>query len=618
MVYGQVKPSGPTHYDSVRVVCFSIHKVDSTVFIEKGVANIDTASRYFHIYNPAFKSYLLSENLGNMGLASQNMVYQPALSLGFVYGNNSFNPYKTSDKDQLYFYSLLPFTELSFSQGFKKEQMFRVTHLHNVRNKLFMGVNYRINNAPGRDYFRQKASDHTLSVFMYYQTKNKRFGVFGDYIFNSIKNQENGGLTDDTVYLNYRNGSSLFSPQYFLSGASSFYKESAVHIKQYYFLARVDSSKINDTTKIGKRILLGRFIHSFDFSRQKFGFTSATYDGYFPLVMDTSAVADSSIIYQFKNSLEWTNHELNAKDKEVWFRYSAKLTHTYTEIRQMGSMIHFINLIPSVKLGIKPLKNLSVDVAGEYVLMNQYKNDYCLSGLASYGFIFKEKYFGVISLEGYYYHKEADWFYQHYHSRYFNWDNSFQKESILHAGVNYTYKYLKVGVDYFSEWNLVYMDAAQRPDQYVNGRVHVVNAYLFKKFFFWKFEIDNKVVYQFTDKPNLIRKPQLIAMQTYVFSTHLFKKALYFNVGIDLFYNTAYYADAYQPAYQSFYLQNTRKVGNYWNANGFLNLKVKRLRAFLKLSNFLSGAVGYDYFTVPHYPMQDRVFTLGLNWLFHD
>ena len=133
-----------------------------------------------------------------------------------------------------------------------------------------------------------------------------------------------------------------------------------------------------------------------------------------------------------------------------------------------------------------------------------------------------------------------------------------------------------------------------------------------------KFEIDNKVVYQYTDKPNLLRKPQLIAMQSYVFSTHMFKKALFFNIGIDLNYNTSYYANAYQPAYQDFYLQNTAKVGNYLNATAFLNLKIQHVRAFLKLSNFLSGAVGYDDFTVPHYPMQDRVFTLGLTWLLHD
>ena len=135
---------------------------------------------------------------------------------------------------------------------------------------------------------------------------------------------------------------------------------------------------------------------------------------------------------------------------------------------------------------------------------------------------------------------------------------------------------------------------------------------------FWKFEVDNKVVYQYTDKPNLLRKPQLIASQSYVFSTHMFKKALFLQVGVDLTYNTKYYGDAYQPATRSFYLQNKTKVGNYLYADAFLNLKIKRFRIFVQLTNFLSGVIGYDSFTVPHYPMQDRVFKFGVNWLFHD
>jgi hypothetical protein len=622
--YGQKKETGPTHYDSCRVVSFSIHKLDSTIFIENANKNIDTTSRYFHIYDPQYKSYLLSESLGNIGLACQNMVYHPVLNTGFSLGINSHNPYKSSDNDQNYFYSLLPFTDIYFSQGFKKEQAFRVTHFHSVRQKLFMGATYNIINAPGRDYNRQKATDHALSVFMYYQTKNKRYGVFADYLFTSIKNQENGGLITDSSYLNFRNGSSSTIPDYYFAttngpAALSFSKESDVNLKQYYFLVKNDSVKINDSTKTGRKLFLGRFVHSFDFTTQKYGYTADINHAYFPLVpMDSSAIADSFSIYQIKNAIEWTNYELNQKGKQSWFRYSAKITHSYTEIRQAGTKIHFINLIPSLRLDIKPMENLSFDVGGEYVLLNRYKNDFSVSASAAYTFYNKGIYYGSLTLEGNYHLKEPDWFYQNYHSHYFNWDNDFQKESIWYAGLNYTYKNLKAGVDYYNEFNPVYMNAMQRPDQYVNGTMQVFNAYIFKKFVFWKFEIDNKVVYQVTDKPALLRKPALIAMQSYVFSTHMFKKALFLQGGIDLNYNTKYYADGYQFALQQFYLQNTRQVGNYLNATAFLNLKVKRVRIFVKLSNFLSGLISYDNFTVPHYPMPDREFTLGLNWLFHD
>jgi hypothetical protein len=98
----------------------------------------------------------------------------------------------------------------------------------------------------------------------------------------------------------------------------------------------------------------------------------------------------------------------------------------------------------------------------------------------------------------------------------------------------------------------------------------------------------------------------------------MFKKALFANIGIDLNYNTSYLADAYQPATHSYYLQNDRTLGNYLYVDGFINLKVQRFRIFVLLSNALSGLIGYDSFTVPHYPMQDRTFKFGVDWIFHN
>jgi hypothetical protein len=617
--FGQKMETGPTHYDSMRVISFNIHKVDTTVFIENSSSNIDTSSRYFHQYDPIRGTYDFNANIGNISAASQNMVFKPDFTSGFSYGNNSFRPYLGTDIDKNFLYSLLPFTDLYFSSGMKREQVFHVTHLHNVRNKLFMGVIYRIINAPGRDNYHHKTNNHTVSTFMYYQTKNKRYGVFANYLFSKIKNQENGGLNDDTIYLNYRIGKSLTVPEYYLTKAENLIKESSVNLKQYYSFFKKDSIVVNDTTKRLRTFTLGRIIHSFDFMQLKSRFTNGLNAGYFPIIPnDTSLVADSCVYYQINNSLEWTNNETSLEGKPTFFKYSAKVTHAYTEINQLNEHFHFINIIPSVSLSLRPFKNFTVDASGDYVLLNKYKGDYSVAASIAYAFEKREKSYGRISLEVDYHKEEADWFYLHYRSTYFNWDNDFEKEDILHGGLNYTYKKLKLGVDYYNLFNPVYMDASARPNQYLNGVINVFNAYVFKKFLFWKFEIDNKVIYQYTDKPNLLRKPQLIAAQSYVFSTHMFKKALFLQLGVDLTYNNKYYGDAYQPATRSFYIQNTRQVGNYLYADAFLNLKIKRFRIFFQLTNFLSGAIGYDNFTVPHYPMQDRVFKFGVNWLFHD
>ena len=55
-------------------------------------------------------------------------------------------------------------------------------------------------------------------------------------------------------------------------------------------------------------------------------------------------------------------------------------------------------------------------------------------------------------------------------------------------------------------------------------------------------------------------------------------------LGLDIFYFTSYYGDAYMPALGMFYIQNKKQIGNYPFADIFFNFKVKRARVFLKVA----------------------------------
>ncbi|MCK4638509.1 MAG: hypothetical protein KAT33_03750, partial [Bacteroidales bacterium] len=61
-----------------------------------------------------------------------------------------------------------------------------------------------------------------------------------------------------------------------------------------------------------------------------------------------------------------------------------------------------------------------------------------------------------------------------------------------------------------------------------------------------------------------------------------------------------------------------KKIGNYFYADVFLNFKIKRVLFFVKYQHFNAGFSGYNYYTVPHYPMQDAAFKFGISWKFYD
>jgi len=606
--------------DSIKVVGFCIEKIDTTSTPQNYATSIDTAIFGFHNYDPAAKYFVFNANLGNTGQASQNLIFQPHQSTGFSYGLSSFEAYKFNNAQKNNVFSLLPYTNLFWTLGMKREQVFQVSHYHHVRNQVFLGVDYRIINAPGRDNFRQKTNNHSLSVFTYYTTKNKRYGVIVNYIFNRIKVQDNGGLTDDTAYINYRKGENSGGFDVNLKKAETVWNESSVVLKQFVTLSRENEFNKKDSLRPLRKFNLGRILHTLSFTRQRYKFTDENPNfSYYPLIPnDTSATVDSTWFYTLENTLAWTNSEQNANAKDRSLRYFARIKHAYTTVRQLDGSFYISNLIPSLGISVRPYNTLKVDVAGEYVLMDYNQHDFSLNATAKQDFVFNEKNYGSLRLSARYQRAEPAWFYEHFFSKYYQWDYDFAKQSTLNIGLNYSYPRLSVGIDYYNLYNYVYLGADSRPRQYANGAVNVLSAYIFKDFIIGKFRIDNKVVYQYTDKPSLVRKPQLMAMQSYMFTTPMFKKALLAQIGIDLLYNTPYFADSYNPVLGAFVLQNEYKTGNYLDAAVFINLKIQRMRIFVKLSNFLSGLIGYNYFTVPHYPMQDRLFRFGISWRFHD
>jgi hypothetical protein len=145
-----------------------------------------------------------------------------------------------------------------------------------------------------------------------------------------------------------------------------------------------------------------------------------------------------------------------------------------------------------------------------------------------------------------------------------------------------------------------------------------VSVALAKDFRFGKWSFDNRVVYQkVLVGDTVIRLPEFIFNHSFYYNGVFFKGALLSQFGLDIFYNSSYYADAYVPGIREFHLQNNQKIGDYPYVDVFLNFKIKRVRFFLMYQHVTMGLFGYRYYTTPYYPMQDRALKFGLSWIFH-
>ena len=92
-------------------------------------------------------------------------------------------------------------------------------------------------------------------------------------------------------------------------------------------------------------------------------------------------------------------------------------------------------------------------------------------------------------------------------------------------------------------------------------------------------------------------------------------------LGADVRYFSKYDAPAYAPGIQQFHLQSTDnrvEIGGYPIVNVYANLHLKRTRIFAMMYHVNAGMGKANYFLVPHYPINPRLFKIGISWNFYD
>ena len=123
-------------------------------------------------------------------------------------------------------------------------------------------------------------------------------------------------------------------------------------------------------------------------------------------------------------------------------------------------------------------------------------------------------------------------------------------------------------------------------------------------------------VFQHIDDETYLHLPLFMAKQSIYFKFSLFGGKLESNAGIDLRYNTSYYADKYLPEFGLFAYQSETKSGNYPYCDIFVNARIDKCNVFLAFSHPYAGLFGYNYISTPLYPEEGLSLRWGLSWNF--
>ena len=564
-----------------------------------------------------FQKYISKNTLGNNGLAIHDIVYNPFQSgLGFNYSKNNYSSYYYNPHQLKFYNTRTPYTDLFYVMGTKGEQNFKMTFSYNVKKNWNLTADFFRLRSTGI-YDRQTTFENYIALSTNYKSKNNRYWLLGSVIYNGEKNQENGGIKEDSLF-DITKSLEQQALRINLSYATRSQVNRNVYLKQIFNLGK----KSTDTSDIKVIIPESRLILSSTYDDNYLRFEDSQSDmlsGYYSnLYYDSTNTRDSTYFRKIENELEWKRLDNNKHRGLIdLLGVGLSVKHQLEFVRQRDIDTVFNNIIAGAQLYNTYSKHAFWwNLSGNYVANGYNKNDY--QGML----VFRKKLLDSIldiTLKGQNRQQTADFIYSQYRSNNFVWNNHFEK--MQQSGAEISFKINKYHLEVIgavnSYTNVLYFDNYATARQYT-GTVQVFYASLKKDFSLWNWHLNNRITYQKTPDLSVIRLPELVLEHSLYYENDLIKKALHLQIGASVYYSTAYYADAYMPVTGEFYLQNQKKYGNYPFIDFFINAKIKTVRIFFKIDHLNSGLNGGGYILTPGYPYAGRTFKLGLSWKFYD
>lgn len=595
----------------------------------------DTVFSLFNRYRLTDRYSPVNATLGNYGL--------PFYQLGF------FDRVTDPDKFLIaYYYPLVyqperymfmdtqrPFTELLWTFGGPREmaeQTFRVRHSQNVNRFLNIGLDYNVVYSLGQ-YSYQRSEDKDFMLYASYRgTKYKMYFAAG---LNNLKAGENGGINDPAQLAEYdtRDVSVNLGG---LNEAGSMLKNRNLMLVQRYTIGTGAPLPPKDSAAAElprKFRLSGTFSHILliDGNRRTYSDNSPESGFYDSIYINKEITFDSLFARSIRNTVRFDF----TTDTSRKFRFGGGIGFRNELFKYSQIIPVHIDSIPSDTAVWRKDNNVLAGTlfnnigdkfrwvaTGELFLSGYRAGDFSLDGVISKDFDWK-KGRAQWDINGKITNTQPSIWYERWGSNHFEWKNNFGKIFRVDVGTGFSYpgRNAELKLNYAIIDNYTDFDVKALPSQH-SGGLSVASLYLRKELRAWKFHLAGEALLQKSSNKEILDLP-LVTTKSAGYFEHLFQfrktnGQLNTQIGVDVIYHTTYHPYAYMPATGRFYRQEEVETGNYPFINVFLNIKLKRTRIFVMVDHVNSGLMGYDYYMVPAYPQNVRMFRYGLAWTFYD
>ena len=567
---------------------------------------------------------LTSENpfiakFSNSGLAYRNLNLNTDYSFDFISSRQYFKDYFFDNNNAKYYNTYTPFADAYYVNGSKHDQFFDIFFTRNIKKNLNISIQYKIIHSIGA-YQQQESNNNFVILTSNYATKNKRYVALGNYFYNRMKVQENGGLVYNLDFTEVANRSRSLDSVNLNSdnNAINRVKESGFYLKQFLFLGfygKQDTTKKEDPKFFG----FGRISHSLFFENQNYSYTdNDPSSGFYPVTLLNNVLTHDSVhINTIENTLSWSNLKFKNTERDQHFLLQFGIKYKISKLHGISTDTTFHSIIPQADLKLKFGKVFELYSNELYIVNGYNKGDFSANGTLKLFYTSDSLRTDYFAFKAEMFQQSPEYFDEKYSSNNFYWNYKFNAMDVQKANFLFNYHTFGISASYSLMKNYVYFDNFARPKQF-DDYLEIAQASLYKNFKWKILELDNKIVCQKSPESNIIHLPELMSNHAFYINGILFKKALLAQLGFEVTFFSSYYPLAWMPDTKEFYLQNNYKSANYPYVDFFLNCKIKRARIYLKLDHLNAALSGYNYYMIPNYPMSDMVFRFGVSWIFYN
>ena len=559
-----------------------------------------------------------------------------------------------------------PYTNLSYNNSGDKitgDDRFRAYFATNAGKKFGAGFLFDYLYGRGR-YDSQSTAFTKFGLYTYY--RSNKYSAYLLATRDHIKLAENGGITDDEYITNPEKteaGSKNFGANDIPVNFSKTWNRNEVYslfLTHNYSLGFTRERSIEgiDTTTVAATdtlataqvddgpiyefVPVARFIHTLNLNQDNRSYIN--YQQPKNYYADTYLPYDSidktknlNIKNTFGISLlegfnKWAVAGLTAYATYDFHRYTLPDTLPGSPAERLSKTNEYTLSIGGILQRSKG-KNLNYKLRGETAIAGEDLGAFLLEADANLDFKLKKED-AYVNAKAFIKNSNPSFYFRHYHSEHFWWDNSLSKEFRTRiegtVGIERLRTKLSAGIETIKDYT--YLANRSIPNAAGNGflnriavaqesdNIQVFSATLNQDFKLGILHLDTELTYQNSSNKEVLPLPELNAYAN-LYIKFKIAKVLNTELGADVRYFSSYYAPDYSPALGQFYQQNQSdkiEIGNYPIVNVYANFLLKQTRFYVMYHHINEGTGNMRYFLAPHYPISPKALWFGLSWNFYN